>query len=473
MPLASLTAATIVMALPTQKPRIGFSIESIVGSQTPTNGPRPLTKTPPGGLLVARSPLATSESSERPLGSPGSDSSCYHQPATLSQSGDGDPRGQRSLFLPQYTEPAGRRAGSATPPLELSVNRGQSNQQPALVELISNSSRGSPRPASQTCLSPDSDSRPHRSPRSSPSSPPPAPPPVNRTGPILVPGIPAGLIGRPGFPIGHAGSLDLKSLPGFMGGSASEFASGMQAAQQQHFLAAAQFQAAAALAHVQAQAAGQGQGGGGVGPFSHPAGHPIHLGVHGHHGVARDSYPLYPWLLSHHGRNVFPPRFPGNYLLPFRKPKRVRTAFSPSQLLKLEHAFESNHYVVGAERKSLAQALGLTETQVKVWFQNRRTKHKRMQQEEDAKSGDTGGSGADGRRTPDSATGNYEDEQNEDEDDDDEDELIDMEMDDDGCGSEDEQQQQQQQQQHHHHQQQQQKEKRRSQEGLKGAGSPL
>lgn len=52
------------------------------------------------------------------------------------------------------------------------------------------------------------------------------------------------------------------------------------------------------------------------------------------------------------------------YLLPFRKPKRVRTAFSPTQLLKLEHAFENNHYVVGAERKSLAQALGLTETQV-------------------------------------------------------------------------------------------------------------
>lgn len=51
-------------------------------------------------------------------------------------------------------------------------------------------------------------------------------------------------------------------------------------------------------------------------------------------------------------------------LQPFRKPKRVRTAFSPTQLLKLEHAFESNHYVVGAERKQLAQGLSLTETQV-------------------------------------------------------------------------------------------------------------
>jgi homeobox protein EMX len=58
----------------------------------------------------------------------------------------------------------------------------------------------------------------------------------------------------------------------------------------------------------------------------------------------------------------------GFLLSPFRKPKRVRTAFSPSQLLKLEHAFEKNHYVVGAERKQLAQSLNLTETQVNFYF---------------------------------------------------------------------------------------------------------
>ena len=59
------------------------------------------------------------------------------------------------------------------------------------------------------------------------------------------------------------------------------------------------------------------------------------------------------------------PDIPGFLLQPFRKPKRIRTAFSPSQLLKLEHAFEKNHYVVGAERKQLAQTLSLTETQVR------------------------------------------------------------------------------------------------------------
>lgn len=49
-----------------------------------------------------------------------------------------------------------------------------------------------------------------------------------------------------------------------------------------------------------------------------------------------------------------------------RKPKRIRTAFSPSQLLRLERAFEKNHYVVGAERKQLAGSLSLSETQVTV-----------------------------------------------------------------------------------------------------------
>lgn len=49
-----------------------------------------------------------------------------------------------------------------------------------------------------------------------------------------------------------------------------------------------------------------------------------------------------------------------------RKPKRIRTAFSPSQLLRLERAFEKNHYVVGAERKQLANSLNLSETQVRT-----------------------------------------------------------------------------------------------------------
>jgi len=86
-------------------------------------------------------------------------------------------------------------------------------------------------------------------------------------------------------------------------------------------------------------------------------------------------FPLHPWFINRH-RFPLGPHLP-EFLLPFRKPKRIRTAFSPSQLLKLEQAFEKNQYVVGQERKELAKSLNLSETQVKVWFQNRRTKSKR------------------------------------------------------------------------------------------------
>ncbi|CAH0395448.1 unnamed protein product [Bemisia tabaci] len=74
------------------------------------------------------------------------------------------------------------------------------------------------------------------------------------------------------------------------------------------------------------------------------------------------------WSPLHHFTTVAGsrPDIPGFLLQPFRKPKRIRTAFSPSQLLKLEHAFEKNHYVVGAERKQLAQSLSLTETQDQI-----------------------------------------------------------------------------------------------------------
>jgi len=52
--------------------------------------------------------------------------------------------------------------------------------------------------------------------------------------------------------------------------------------------------------------------------------------------------------------------------LHYRKPKRIRTAFSPTQLVRLEDAFDNNQYVVGQERKDLAASLSLTETQVRT-----------------------------------------------------------------------------------------------------------
>ncbi|CAI4231905.1 unnamed protein product [Auanema sp. JU1783] len=59
------------------------------------------------------------------------------------------------------------------------------------------------------------------------------------------------------------------------------------------------------------------------------------------------------------------------------RPKRPRTTFTDEQLATLEDAFRTNGYLTGASRSQLAEKLGLSDTQVKVWFQNRRTKDRR------------------------------------------------------------------------------------------------
>ncbi|UMM14230.1 hypothetical protein L5515_002122 [Caenorhabditis briggsae] len=109
----------------------------------------------------------------------------------------------------------------------------------------------------------------------------------------------------------------------------------------------------------------------------------IGAGTSGDQNVGGGSVWQHPWLelLQSTTAAQFGDVTAGLFLQPLRKNKRIRTAFSASQLIQLEKAFEGNHYVVGNERKQLASRLSLTETQVKVWFQNRRTKHKRVRLE--------------------------------------------------------------------------------------------
>ncbi|KAK6177968.1 hypothetical protein SNE40_012822 [Patella caerulea] len=59
--------------------------------------------------------------------------------------------------------------------------------------------------------------------------------------------------------------------------------------------------------------------------------------------------------------------------------KRSRASFSHGQVYELERRFRHQRYLSGPERADLAQALKLTETQIKIWFQNRRYKTKRRQ----------------------------------------------------------------------------------------------
>ncbi|XP_077389349.1 homeobox protein Dlx4b-like [Festucalex cinctus] len=77
-----------------------------------------------------------------------------------------------------------------------------------------------------------------------------------------------------------------------------------------------------------------------------------------------------------------------------KKIRKPRTIYSSLQLQALNQRFQQTQYLALPERADLAAKLGLTQTQVKIWFQNKRSKYKKI-----LKTG-PGGSDGESRPTP-------------------------------------------------------------------------
>jgi hypothetical protein len=68
------------------------------------------------------------------------------------------------------------------------------------------------------------------------------------------------------------------------------------------------------------------------------------------------------------------------------KKRKRRILFTKTQTFELERRFRQQRYLSAPERENLANQIGLSPTQVKIWFQNHRYKTKRAGSEKNSNS---------------------------------------------------------------------------------------
>uniref|UniRef100_A0A3P9C5E9 Caudal type homeobox 1a n=1 Tax=Maylandia zebra TaxID=106582 RepID=A0A3P9C5E9_9CICH len=97
-----------------------------------------------------------------------------------------------------------------------------------------------------------------------------------------------------------------------------------------------------------------------------------------HHVTGVGDLSASTWNPLYAPREEYPYSFPGSSPNTTRTKDKYRVVYTDHQRMELEKEFQFNRYITMRRKSELSMALSLSERQVKIWFQNRRAKERKI-----------------------------------------------------------------------------------------------